>query len=210
MTVFGNRDFAPANPRTRSHGAATPEQRPDSASTATATVTTDPEHAVRRDDHTDVVVLDDDAGWPGEVTVAANHQTDGRSDTVSRHDEPLDVDVEPELERALDAVPEEWTRAAQAPARHAAEEPMGAADDADLPPVVALPGALDVRRVVLKLRGGEEIEVDRAEGREPAIRRARDLIAHIETAQREERWPELGDRFIRPDAIISIDVQRSE
>lgn len=81
---------------------------------------------------------------------------------------------------------------------------------APLPPVVALPVADETRRVVIKVRGGEEIEVGRAQGREPAVRIARDTIRMIEDAQAGDEWPAVGDRFLRPDAIVSIDVQRAD
>ncbi len=73
-----------------------------------------------------------------------------------------------------------------------------------------LPVSSDTRRVVIKVRGGEEIEVGRVEGREPAVRIARDTIRMIESAQTADEWPTVGDRFLRPDAIVSIDVQRAD
>ena len=73
-----------------------------------------------------------------------------------------------------------------------------------------LPFTLDTRRVVIRVNGGEEIEVGRTEGREPAVRIARDTIRMIEDAQQDETWPEVGDRFLRPGAIVSVDVQRTD
>lgn len=87
--------------------------------------------------------------------------------------------------------------------------PSGAA----LPPmasVTALPFTLDTRRIVVRVTSGEEIEIGRTEGREPAVRLARETIRVIEDATREDTWPELGDRFLRPGAIVSIDVQRAD
>lgn len=77
------------------------------------------------------------------------------------------------------------------------------------PQVVQLPVSSETRRVVIKVRGGEEIEIGRTEGREPAVRIARETIRMIEEAQRAEEWPAVDDRFLRPDAIVSIDVQRT-
>ncbi len=73
-----------------------------------------------------------------------------------------------------------------------------------------LPFTLDTRRIVIRVNGGEEIEVGRTEGREPAVRVARDTIRMIEEAQQDETWPEVGDRFLRPGAIVSVDVQRTD
>jgi hypothetical protein len=93
---------------------------------------------------------------------------------------------------------------------HEAPRAEAALAVAALPPIVALPVADETRRVVIRVRGGEEIEVGRAHGREPAVRIARDTIRMIEDAQASEEWPAVGDRFLRPDAIVSIDVQRAE
>lgn len=82
-----------------------------------------------------------------------------------------------------------------------------------LPPmasVTTLPVSLDARRVVVRVTSGEEIEIGRTEGREPAVRMARETIKVIEDATREDTWPEVGDRFLRPGAIVSIDVQRAD
>ena len=49
-----------------------------------------------------------------------------------------------------------------------------------------------------------------AEGRENAVRIAREMVQHIEQAATNGEWPQIDERFIRPGAIVSIDVQRSE
>ena len=69
--------------------------------------------------------------------------------------------------------------------------------------------APEIRRVVLRVHGAEEIELGRAEGREPAVRLAREMIGAIEEAQTRGEWPLVEDRFIRPGAIVSVDVQRA-
>ena len=80
----------------------------------------------------------------------------------------------------------------------------------DIPAPVPLPVSIDTRRVVMKVHGGEEIELGRAEGREPAVRLAHEAIQDIEAAIEQGEWPTVGDRFVRPGAIVSIDVQRAE
>jgi hypothetical protein len=67
----------------------------------------------------------------------------------------------------------------------------------------------DTRRVIIRVHGGEDIEIGRTEGREPAVRMARDMIRSIEDAQTRGDWPQIAERFVRPGAIVSIDVQRS-
>jgi hypothetical protein len=76
--------------------------------------------------------------------------------------------------------------------------------------VTTLPFSLDTRRVVVRLSSGEEIELGRTEGRESAVRIARDTIRLIEEATEGDTWPEIDDRFLRPGAIVSIDVQRAD
>jgi hypothetical protein len=67
----------------------------------------------------------------------------------------------------------------------------------------------DTRRVVLRVHGAEEIELGQADGREQAVRLAREMIGAIEEAQARGEWPLVEDRFIRPGAIVSVDVQRA-
>jgi hypothetical protein len=72
-----------------------------------------------------------------------------------------------------------------------------------------LPFRSDIRRVVIRLQGGEEIEAGKAAGREAAVVIAREIVASIEDSIASGEWPEIGDRFLRPGAIVSIDVQRA-
>lgn len=71
-------------------------------------------------------------------------------------------------------------------------------------------GAPDMRRVILRLHGDEPIVVGSAEGRESAVRVAREMVQHIEQAATKGEWPQVDDRFIRPGAIVSVDVQRAQ
>ena len=71
-------------------------------------------------------------------------------------------------------------------------------------------GAPDTRRVILRVHGDDDIVVGSAEGRENALQIARDMVRHIEQAATKGEWPQVDERFIRPGAIVSIDVQRSE
>lgn len=68
----------------------------------------------------------------------------------------------------------------------------------------------DTRRVILRVHGGEDIVVGTADGRESAVQIARDVVRHIEEASSRGEWPQVDERFIRPGAIVSIDVQRPE
>ncbi len=66
---------------------------------------------------------------------------------------------------------------------------------------------LDQRRVVIRLRDGETILVGGAPDYERALVLAQKTITGFGEAKNGE-WPMLGDRFINPDAIVSVDVLR--
>jgi hypothetical protein len=67
----------------------------------------------------------------------------------------------------------------------------------------------DTRRVVVRMHGGEDLELGRVEGRDPAVQMAREMVRSIENAESVGEWPLVGDRFVRPGSIVSIDVQRA-
>ena len=71
-------------------------------------------------------------------------------------------------------------------------------------------GAPDTRRVILRVNGDDDIVVGSAEGRDNAVQIARNMVLHIEQASTKGEWPQIDERFIRPGAIVSIDVQRTE
>lgn len=71
-------------------------------------------------------------------------------------------------------------------------------------------GAPDTRRVILRVNGDDDIVVGSAEGRDNAVQIARNMVLHIEQASTRGEWPQIDERFIRPGAIVSIDVQRAE
>jgi hypothetical protein len=71
-------------------------------------------------------------------------------------------------------------------------------------------GAPDTRRVILRIHGDGDILVGSAEGRDSAVQIARDMVRHVELASAKGEWPQIDERFIRPGAIVSIDVQRPD
>lgn len=70
----------------------------------------------------------------------------------------------------------------------------------------AAPPGHDQRRVVIRLRDGETIQVGAAPTLERALALARETIAGLDVPGGE--WPFVRDRFLRPDAIVSVDVLR--
>ncbi len=63
------------------------------------------------------------------------------------------------------------------------------------------------RRVVVRLRDGETIVIGGSPSYEDALVLAQKTISSSPTSATGE-WPMLGDRFINPDAIVSVDVVR--
>jgi hypothetical protein len=66
---------------------------------------------------------------------------------------------------------------------------------------------LDQRRVVVRLRDGETILVGGSPTYEDALVLAQKTILKLADVGATE-WPMLGDRFVNPDAIVSVDVLR--
>jgi hypothetical protein len=61
--------------------------------------------------------------------------------------------------------------------------------------------------VVLRLANGERLELGSFPGEAAATEQARAVVAQVSA---EEGWPFVGGRFIRPDAIVSIDLVELE
>lgn len=61
------------------------------------------------------------------------------------------------------------------------------------------------RVVVVRLVDGQTIHLGSAPNRESAVTFAKSVIADYE---RTGEWPLVGNRLIRPDAIVSVDVVR--
>ncbi|MFN8224367.1 MAG: hypothetical protein U0R50_14095 [Gaiellales bacterium] len=66
--------------------------------------------------------------------------------------------------------------------------------------------ASELRRVVLRLADGELVQAGTAPNLDGAKSLAQSLIREIDHPTGE--WPRIGDRHIRPDAVISVDVLR--
>ena len=74
------------------------------------------------------------------------------------------------------------------------------------PAAVAAP----TRRLVVRLLGGEQLELSVYDDRETAVTAARELMTQFSAAESTGEWPELDGRFIRPGSVASIDVLSSE
>jgi hypothetical protein len=75
---------------------------------------------------------------------------------------------------------------------------------------VAVAEPAGTRRVVLRLLGGEQLELAAYTDRDNAVAAARELMTRFSSAESAGEWPELDGRFIRPGSVASIDVLSSE
>lgn len=71
---------------------------------------------------------------------------------------------------------------------------------------VEQPEAAETRRLVLRLLGGEQLELGSYEDREQAVAAARELMAAFSAAETAGEWAEIEGRFVRPASVASIDV----
>ena len=76
--------------------------------------------------------------------------------------------------------------------------------------VAIVPEPTETRRVVLRLLGGEQLELAAYSDRDGAVAAARELMTQFSSAESAGEWPELDGRFIRPGSVASIEVLSSE
>jgi hypothetical protein len=68
------------------------------------------------------------------------------------------------------------------------------------------PAVAEVRRLVVRLLGGDEIELGTFDDRSDAMEAAQQLVARFSSAEAAGEWPEVEGRFLRPGSVASIDV----
>jgi hypothetical protein len=72
-------------------------------------------------------------------------------------------------------------------------------------PAPAAPTAV-LQRLVLRLTGGEELELGAFADKDAAVARAQEIAALVDEAEERGEWPELDGRLLRPASIVSIDL----
>ena len=72
--------------------------------------------------------------------------------------------------------------------------------------VEAPPVETTAARLVVRMLGGEELELGAFDDREAAIEAAKELVGRFSTAEESGDWPEMDGRFLRPASVASIDV----
>jgi hypothetical protein len=92
---------------------------------------------------------------------------------------------------------------------HLAAEPAGAATTLSTLGIAGMrrveaPSATVIVRVLARLSNGERIEVGAHEDEQAARAEATALMRFLREASGD--WPFLNGRFVRPDAIVSVDV----
>jgi hypothetical protein len=61
-------------------------------------------------------------------------------------------------------------------------------------------------RLVVRLAGGDEVEVATYTVRAEATAQAKELVACLSAAEAAGEWPEIDGRHLRPASIVSVDV----
>jgi hypothetical protein len=69
-----------------------------------------------------------------------------------------------------------------------------------------MPSMAEVRRLVVRLLGGDEIDLGSFDDRDDAMKAAQQLVGRFSSAEAAGEWPEVDGRFLRPGAVASIDV----
>ncbi len=72
--------------------------------------------------------------------------------------------------------------------------------------VEAPPLETTAARLVVRMLGGDELELGTFDDRSAAIEAAKELVASFSAAEESGDWPELDGRFLRPASVASIDV----
>jgi hypothetical protein len=63
------------------------------------------------------------------------------------------------------------------------------------------------RRIVVRLSTGEELVAGGARSASEAAEVGRDVVRRIADAESAGEWPEIDGHFVRPDTIVSVDVE---
>ena len=77
-------------------------------------------------------------------------------------------------------------------------------------PVADEASASEDFRVFLSLAGGERIEAGAFPSEQTAHAQAEGLMAAAAQATTTAKWPCINGRYLRPETIVSIDVERTE
>jgi len=94
----------------------------------------------------------------------------------------------------------------EAPAIPLRPFPMSVAPATAATDTEELPVAAEVRRLVVRLLGGDEVELGVFDDRGDAMEAAQELVARFSSAEAVGEWPEIEGRFLRPGSVASIDV----
>lgn len=69
---------------------------------------------------------------------------------------------------------------------------------------------LGARRVVVHVRDSDPIVMDDVATRQEAVALAERVMEAIDSATAKGEWAEIDDRLVRPEAIVSVDVEFAE
>lgn len=66
--------------------------------------------------------------------------------------------------------------------------------------------AVESQHVVLRLQDGETLDVGAFDDPAEASRWAQEIVRQIASAEGQSTWPFFGNRYLRPDTIVSVDL----
>jgi hypothetical protein len=143
----------------------------------------------------------------GDAAVAAPAPAPAPAPAVEPEPEPvveLSAPVPPPAAPAPEIAPPLRMAEVEQPAPLAPVEPIAAAPAAPAPAPVA-----GMFCVAVRLQGGERVDVLAGVDEQTAQHRAREIVSELARARPDE-WPHYAGRFLRPDAILSVDVLQDE
>jgi hypothetical protein len=92
----------------------------------------------------------------------------------------------------------------------AAVTPEPLAEQVEVPPPMVSaepePAPTSIHAVLIRLREGDVLEVGTFPTAAEAAARAQEVVRQIAAAEGEATWPFFGERYLRPDAIVSVDL----
>jgi hypothetical protein len=95
--------------------------------------------------------------------------------------------------------------AAAPPAVPASPEPASVPAPEPTPAIQPGPAAGDAHRLTVRLTNGERVEVGAYDELDAATAAAKALMGQVAAADGGD-WPLISGRFLKPDAIVSVDI----
>jgi hypothetical protein len=130
-------------------------------------------------------------------------EPDPEPEPVAAAPEPFAAEPEPEPEPVA-AAPEPVVALPEPEPHHPEPAPEAVEADAQVVRFVEPPAIETIARVFVRLSNGERVEAGSFDDVAAAKARAEEVVRQV--SKSENGWPFFGGRYIRPEAIVSVDV----